>query len=65
MGEQADRQPAQRAQGAGISHEGFSQGTVAALKQAESPLGSLADHIRVEADYVVPVEAIPSFCRSC
>ena len=59
MGEQADR----RSQLSVLkelesSHEGFSQGTVAALKQAESLLGSLADHIRVEADYVVPVEAI-------
>jgi chromosome segregation protein len=40
------------------AHEGFSQGAVAALKQSDALLGSLADHLRVEEPYVVPVEAV-------
>lgn len=38
-------------------HEGFSEGTLAVLKQARHVLGSLADRIRVGAEYVTPVEA--------
>ena len=38
-------------------HEGFSAGTVAALKQTEAVLGSLADKIRVPDQYVAAVEA--------
>jgi chromosome segregation protein len=40
------------------SHEGFSEGTQAALKKSDSVLGSLADKIRVTDDkYIVAVEA--------
>ncbi|MBG87193.1 MAG: chromosome segregation protein SMC [Verrucomicrobiales bacterium] len=40
------------------SHEGFSEGTLAALKKSDSVLGSLADKIRVKDDrYLVAVEA--------
>ncbi|MBI5773322.1 MAG: chromosome segregation protein SMC [Verrucomicrobia bacterium] len=38
------------------SHEGFSSGALAALKQSQSVLGSLADKIRVPDEYVVAVE---------
>jgi chromosome segregation protein len=38
-------------------HEGFSAGTVAALKQTEAVLGSLADKIRVPDQYVAAIEA--------
>jgi len=38
-------------------HEGFSAGTLAALKQSQNVLGSLADKIRVPAEYVTAVEA--------
>jgi chromosome segregation protein len=38
-------------------HEGFSAGTVAALKSAEQALGSLADRIRVPDQYITAVEA--------
>ena len=40
-----------------ISHEGFSAGALAALKQSQNVLGSLADKIRVPDQYVVAVEA--------
>ena len=40
-----------------IQHEGFSAGTLAALKQSQDVLGSLADKIRVPSDYVLAVEA--------
>ena len=39
------------------SHEGFSAGTLAALKNAQDVVGALADRIRVPDDYIVPVEA--------
>lgn len=39
------------------SHEGFSAGTLAALKQSASMLGSLADKIRVPNEYVAAVES--------
>ncbi len=39
------------------SHEGFSAGTLAALKQAPHMLGALVDKIRVPDAYIVPVEA--------
>jgi chromosome segregation protein len=38
-------------------HEGFSAGTVAALKQSQQVLGSLADRIRVPNEYVAAIEA--------
>jgi chromosome segregation protein len=38
-------------------HEGFSAGTLAALKQSHEVLGSLADKVKVPSEYVVPVEA--------
>jgi chromosome segregation protein len=38
-------------------HEGFSAGTLAALRQSQDVLGSLADKIRVPSDYVLAVEA--------
>ncbi|PYI87803.1 MAG: chromosome segregation protein SMC [Verrucomicrobia bacterium] len=38
------------------SHEGFSAGALAALKQSRAVLGSLADRIRVRDEYVVAVE---------
>ncbi len=38
-------------------HEGFSAGTLAALKQSQDVLGSLADKIRVPSEYVLAVEA--------
>ncbi len=38
------------------SHEGFSAGALAALKQSQSVLGSLADKIRVPDQYVTAVE---------
>jgi len=38
-------------------HEGFSAGTLAALKQSQDVLGSLADKVKVPSEYVVPVEA--------
>ncbi len=38
------------------SHEGFSTGALAALKQSQNVLGSLADKIRVPDQYVVAVE---------
>jgi chromosome segregation protein len=39
------------------SHEGFSSGALAALKQSQSVLGSLADRIRVPDQYIAAVEA--------
>jgi len=39
------------------SHEGFSTGALAALKQSQSVLGSLADRIRVPDPHVVAIEA--------
>jgi len=39
------------------SHEGFSEGAVAALKEADALLGSLADHIQVEEAYIPAIEA--------
>jgi chromosome segregation protein len=38
-------------------HEGFSAGSLAALKQTEAVLGSLADRIRVPDGYVAAIEA--------
>jgi chromosome segregation protein len=38
------------------AHEGFSAGALAALKQSQGVLGSLADKIRVPDEYVVAVE---------
>jgi chromosome segregation protein len=38
-------------------HEGFSAGTLAALKNAEHVLGSLADKIRVPDQYIPAIEA--------
>jgi chromosome segregation protein len=38
------------------SHEGFSSGTLAALRQSQSVLGSLADRIRVPDRYVTAIE---------
>ena len=38
-------------------HEGFGAGAVAALKQSDRVLGSLADRIRVPAQYVTAIEA--------
>lgn len=38
------------------SHEGFSPGTQAALRQSKSVIGSLVDHIRVPDQYVVAIE---------
>src|SRR5439155_17958288 len=38
------------------SHEGFSAGAVAALRQSRSVIGSLADRIRVPDSYVVAIE---------
>src|SRR5205823_5977954 len=37
-------------------HEGFSAGSLAALKQSEHVLGSLADRIRVPDQYVTAIE---------
>ncbi len=39
------------------SHEGFSEGALAALKQSDSVLGSLADRIRVPDQFVTAIEA--------
>jgi chromosome segregation protein len=39
------------------SHEGFGAGALAALKQSQSVLGSLADKIRVPDQYIVAIEA--------
>ena len=39
------------------SHEGFSGGTLAALQQTQSVLGSLADKIRVPDKYIPAIEA--------
>jgi chromosome segregation protein len=39
------------------SHEGFSAGALAALKQSQSVLGSLADRIRVPDQHIVAIEA--------
>lgn len=39
------------------AHEGFSAGTMAALKQAPHMLGVLVDKIRVPDNYIAPVEA--------
>ena len=39
------------------SHEGFGAGTLAALKQSQTVLGSLADKIRVPDQYVVAIES--------
>ncbi len=39
------------------SHEGFSAGALAALKQSQSVLGSLTDRIRVPDQYVLAVES--------
>ena len=39
------------------SHEGFSAGALAALKQSQAVLGSLADKIRVPDAQIVPIEA--------
>src|SRR5204862_4459968 len=38
-------------------HEGFSDGTLAALQKTEAVLGSLADKIRVPDQYVAAIEA--------
>jgi chromosome segregation protein len=38
-------------------HEGFSSGALAALKQTQSVLGSLADRIRVPDQYLAAIEA--------
>jgi chromosome segregation protein len=38
-------------------HEGFSQGALAALKQSQNVLGSLADSLRVPDQYIVAVES--------
>ncbi|HEY2953318.1 MAG TPA: AAA family ATPase, partial [Verrucomicrobiae bacterium] len=38
-------------------HEGFSSGALAALKQTQSVLGSLADKIRVADKYIAAIEA--------
>jgi chromosome segregation protein len=38
-------------------HEGFSQGALAALKQSQDVLGSLADSLRVPDQYIVAVES--------
>ena len=40
-----------------VSHEGFSAGALAALKQSKSVLGSLADKIRVPDEYIAAVES--------
>ena len=40
------------------SHEGFSAGAQAALKQSKLALGTLADRIRVPDQYIVAVEKI-------
>ncbi len=40
------------------SHEGFSAGALAALKQSQSVLGSLADKIQVPDQYIAAVEAV-------
>jgi chromosome segregation protein len=40
------------------SHEGFSAGALAALKQSQSVLGSLSDKIRVPDQYIAAVEAM-------
>lgn len=37
-------------------HEGFSEGSLAALKQAQHVLGSLADKIRVPDEYITAIE---------
>ncbi len=37
-------------------HEGFSEGSLAALKQSDLVMGSLADRIRVPDDYVTAIE---------
>ena len=39
------------------SHEGFSAGALAALRQSQDVIGSLADKIRVPDEYVIAVEA--------
>ncbi|HWN93422.1 MAG TPA: chromosome segregation protein SMC, partial [Methylomirabilota bacterium] len=39
------------------SHEGFSAGAVAALKQSQSVIGSLTDKIRVPDEYVAAIES--------
>jgi chromosome segregation protein len=39
------------------AHEGFSAGTLAALKQAPHMLGALADKIRVSQEYISAIEA--------
>ncbi len=39
------------------SHEGFSAGALAALKQSQAVLGSLADRIRVPDQYIAAIEA--------
>ena len=38
------------------SHEGFSAGALAALRQSQAVLGSLADRIRVPDSYIVAIE---------
>ncbi len=38
-------------------HEGFSEGSLAALKQSQHVLGSLADKIRVPDQYITAIEA--------
>jgi chromosome segregation protein len=43
-------------------HEGFSAGTLAALKQTDQVLGSLADKIRVPDRYVAAVETALGHC---
>ncbi len=40
------------------SHEGFSEGAVAAMKEADTLMGSLADHMRVESEYVPAIESV-------
>ena len=40
------------------SHEGFSEGAVAAMKEADTLMGSLADHLRVESEFVPAIESV-------
>jgi chromosome segregation protein len=40
------------------SHEGFSEGAVAAMKEADTLMGSLADHLRVETEFVPAIESV-------
>ena len=40
------------------SHEGFSEGAVVAMKEADTLMGSLADHLRVESKFVPAIESV-------